>query len=113
MSDLEDDIFQAHCQIDSLASLFDERATIRHCRDDVVTLDLRVIVGTLALALFQNTRLKGLLADMCDAFEEHVALPDANCSCHINPPCGDCTGYSFARDVLAAARAALAGETDQ
>lgn len=41
MSDLEDDIFQAHCQIDSLASLFDERATIRHCRDDVVTLDLR------------------------------------------------------------------------
>ena len=41
MIDLEDDIFQAHCQIDSLASLFDERATIRHCRDDVVTLDLR------------------------------------------------------------------------
>ena len=40
MSDLEDDIFQAHCQIDSLASLFDEGATIRHCRDDVVTLDL-------------------------------------------------------------------------
>ena len=41
MIDLEDDIFQAHCQIDRLASLFDERATIRHCRDDVVTLDLR------------------------------------------------------------------------
>lgn len=41
MIDLEDDIFQAHCQIDNLANLFDEGATIRHCRDDVVTLDLQ------------------------------------------------------------------------
>ena len=97
----------------ALVEHYSEFAKRDDCLDQMVPSDLRVIVGTLALALFQNTRLKGLLADMCDAFEEHVALPDANCSCHINPPCGDCTGYSFARDVLAAARAALAGETDQ
>ena len=40
LTDLEDDIFQAHCQIDYLNHYFEEGATIRHCRDDVVTLDL-------------------------------------------------------------------------
>ena len=40
MTDLQDDIFQAHCQIDYLNNYFEEGATIRHCRDDVVTLDL-------------------------------------------------------------------------
>ena len=39
--DLEDDTFQAHCQIDYLQNYIEEGATIRHVRDDVVTLDLR------------------------------------------------------------------------
>ena len=40
MIDLDDDTFQAHCQIDCLRNHIEEGATIRHCRDDVVTLDL-------------------------------------------------------------------------
>ena len=39
--DLEDDIFQAHCLIDYLQNHIEEGATIRHVRDDLVTLDLR------------------------------------------------------------------------
>ena len=40
MLDLEDDIFQAHCQLDMLQNYFEEGGRIRHTRDDVVTLDL-------------------------------------------------------------------------
>lgn len=38
--DLEDDIFQAHCALDTLKDYIEDGATIRHVRDDVVTLDL-------------------------------------------------------------------------
>ena len=40
MTDLEDDIFQAHCAIDYLQNYFEEGATIRHVKDEVVTMDL-------------------------------------------------------------------------
>jgi hypothetical protein len=40
MPDLDDDIFQAHCQLDYLHDYFEHGARIRHVRDDVVTLDL-------------------------------------------------------------------------
>ncbi len=40
MIDLEDDIFQAHCQIDYLRDHIEEGGRIRHVRDDLVTLDL-------------------------------------------------------------------------
>ena len=33
--DLENDTFQAHCQIDYLQTYIEEGATIRHVRDDV------------------------------------------------------------------------------
>lgn len=37
---LEYDIFQAHCALDYLQDCIEDGATIRHVRDDVVTLDL-------------------------------------------------------------------------
>lgn len=40
MFDLEDDIFQAHCQLDTLQDYIGEDATIRHTQNDVVTIDL-------------------------------------------------------------------------
>lgn len=40
MLDLEDDVFQAHCQIDYLRDHLEQGGTIRHVRDDLVTLDL-------------------------------------------------------------------------
>ena len=50
---------------------------------------------------------KGLLGELLDAFDEHIALPDANCSCPIYFPCGVCVKYSLARDVANRVRAAL------
>lgn len=39
--DLENDLFQAQCAVNYLHDyVFEEGATIRHVRDDVVTLDL-------------------------------------------------------------------------
>ena len=38
--DLENDTFQAHCALDFLQYIIKDGATIRHVRDDVVTLDL-------------------------------------------------------------------------
>lgn len=40
MLDMEDDVFQAHCQIDFLRDHLEQGGTIRHVRDDLVTLDL-------------------------------------------------------------------------
>jgi len=56
------------------------------------------------------------VSEMITAFEEHVALPDKNCSCHISPPCSDCTENDYARETLSEARAFLdrhqKGQTD-
>lgn len=38
--DLEDDIFQAQCQIEYLRDHLDDGGTIRHVLDDIVTIDL-------------------------------------------------------------------------
>lgn len=40
MIDLEDDIFQAHCQIDYLRDYIEDGGTIQHVRDDIVTINL-------------------------------------------------------------------------
>lgn len=34
--------------------------------------------------------------------------PDANCSCHISPPCRDCVDHAGTRSVLEAAHEAIA-----
>lgn len=34
--------------------------------------------------------------------------PEPNCSCHVAPPCGDCTDYAHRRELIAAAKEALA-----
>jgi len=34
--------------------------------------------------------------------------PAANCSCHLSPPCGDCTDYGGLREAIQEAEAALA-----
>lgn len=44
------------------------------------------------------------------AFDDHVSLPEPDCSCIFAPPCGDCVENSFAREALSDARAFLAAE---
>ena len=55
----------------------------------------------------ENSRLKGAMVDLLDYSEEP---PAKNCSCHINPPCGDCVAWSMLRDARDAARALSEGE---
>jgi len=56
-------------------------------------------------------RAEAALGQLLMAFDEHVALPDRNCSCHLAPPCGDCETYSFAREAHAEAKALIEGKS--
>jgi hypothetical protein len=42
-----------------------------------------------------------------DLVDTVVEPPSPNCSCHKNPPCGDCVEYGGLREALANARALL------
>lgn len=50
----------------------------------------------------------GCLEELVMAFNDHVCLPDRNCSCHIAPPCGDCEQNMQAREALQSAMACIA-----
>lgn len=54
----------------------------------------------------------GKARDLAAALEQLVECvdepPEPNCSCHTNPPCGDCVNYSGLRGALQAARDELA-----
>ena len=45
-----------------------------------------------------DTRIRRLETCVED-FLELTEVPDANCSCHLGPPCGDCVEYGGIRDV--------------
>ena len=54
--------------------------------------------------------LLGLVDELTAALEnltEFTDVPDANCSCHLTPPCGDCVEYGGIRDALERARVVL------
>lgn len=39
---------------------------------------------------------------------ELIYVPDANCSCHVSAPCGDCVQYGGLREAESEARAVIA-----
>jgi hypothetical protein len=43
-----------------------------------------------------------------EGFIENDDTPEASCSCHIAPPCGDCVEYAQQRELLSNATEALA-----
>ncbi len=53
-----------------------------------------------------DARIRRLEACIED-FLELTEVPDANCSCHLAPPCGDCVEYGSIREVRALANALL------
>ena len=53
-----------------------------------------------------DTRIRRLETCVED-FLKLTEVPDANCSCHLNPPCGDCVEYGGIRDVRGLANALL------
>jgi hypothetical protein len=46
----------------------------------------------------------GLLQELVD----EVYVPDANCSCHLSPPCNDCVEHGHLRSLLQTAKALIA-----
>ena len=70
-----------------------------HNEPKPITISEPMRFGKTAFADLANA-LRGFL----DAVEEP---PPPNCSCHINPPCHDCTEYAHLREVFADARRAL------
>jgi len=56
------------------------------------------------------------LAEAVGALKEMVDerdIPDANCSCHISPPCNDCVDYGHARELAAGAARIVAKHQGQ
>lgn len=39
--------------------------------------------------------------DLAERMDGELCPPEKNCSCHINPPCSDCTRYGYMRDLKA------------
>jgi len=54
---------------------------------------------------------KNIIQDLIDIIEG-FGIPDANCACHISPPCSDCVEYGEARRVLKEARQYLESLND-
>jgi len=52
-----------------------------------------------------------LLRITLETLVEFTDVPDANCSCHIAPPYGDCVAYAGIREALDQARTVLAKAT--
>jgi len=50
------------------------------------------------------TLARGLLRDLLDNMP---GIPDPDCSCHLSPPCYDCTEYGGIREIIADAEAYL------
>ncbi len=55
---------------------------------------------------YADTRIRRLETCVED-FLELTEVPDANCSCHLGPPCRDCVEYGSIREVRALANALL------
>jgi hypothetical protein len=62
-----------------------------------------------------NARLIAAAPDLLSALEDFLDMaqepPEANCSCHISPPCGDCVDNHGLREAFRNARAAIAKAT--
>ena len=52
--------------------------------------------------------------DLLDALRDLVeddTTPEANCACHLAPPCNDCVEHGARRELIANARSAIAKAT--
>lgn len=85
------------------------RAYAEACKDShpQLSAELTARFGTRPVqpAAGVNQQLFSALQLFIDTVEEP---PEANCSCHIAPPCGDCVNYSQLREAFEDGRAAIA-----
>lgn len=54
-----------------------------------------------------DTKLIGLLAELLQDFIDNTSVPEANCSCHISPPCNDCVDNGGMRELIDNAQSAV------
>lgn len=47
-----------------------------------------------------NLRNHKRLAELLQEIIDYIEVPESNCSCHINPPCNDCTNHSWIREQI-------------
>jgi len=74
--------------------------------EEIEALKARAEKAEAALAAMPNVEARAHIAALVDTFGWDI--PEANCSCHLAPPCDDCVEHSYAREVLAEAKAFLA-----
>lgn len=67
--------------------------------------ELKDLQGRLSKLREQNATLVAALELMLERIAEP---PEANCSCHISPPCNDCVDYYGEREAFEFAKSALA-----
>ena len=51
--------------------------------------------------------LNDVMVELLEGFIDITHPPEANCSCHISPPCNDCVNHWGTRELIENARAAL------
>ena len=71
--------------------------------DDRISKERDAIKAKLEHADARIRRLEACIED----FLELTEVPDANCSCHLGPPCRDCVEYGRIREVCEWATALL------
>ena len=59
------------------------------------------------LALAEMLRLNNTMRSALETLLEFQSVPDKNCSCHISPPCSDCTEFAALREAIEDAKIAV------
>ena len=88
----------------------DERMDCDQARVDIA----RYIAAANPAAVLGLIQQRNELLAALDLFMEVVRKPpEANCSCHISPPCNDCVDYSGLREAFSVAEEAIANADTQ
>ncbi len=73
-----------------------------------ISIGMPMRFGKTASMLAKLTKAHRELYDALQGFLDVVEEPPSpNCSCHIAPPCDDCTEHAYLREVFADARRAM------
>lgn len=70
--------------------------------------------GVIEGARWQHSKLQPVLTALLDCVEAlddlrgEVVIPEKSCSCHLNPPCSDCTKHGALREFIESSSYALA-----
>jgi hypothetical protein len=75
-----------------------DRISAREKRRDAV--EGPETAGLIEALVGQIATLSGAVGELLLVVDDHVVVPDRNCSCHLEPPCGDCETWSYARETL-------------